>query len=127
MIMTLKQIQMANQLTDDELVEFYAQIISEVIEDYNKEDSDAIEYIFMQDAFISIMLDIRASISHGQVETDTPAFGKICDMIGTLSSIVHTISIKLYHHTILDYDVRESFNDYLSKYKIYIVKGGEDE
>lgn len=127
MVMTLEQIQMMSQLSNDELVEFYAQIISEVIEDYDKDDSEAINYIFMQDAFISIMLDIRASISHNQIDYDSESFDKICNMIGTLISIIHSISIKLYHHTIEDYNVRESFNDFLSKNKIYILKGGEED
>lgn len=127
MIMTLKQIQMMQQLSNDELVEFYAQIISEVIEEYDKDDSEALNYIFMQDAFISIILDIRASLSHGQIDYNSESFDKMCNMIGLLTSIIHSISIKLYHHTIEDYNVSESFNDFLSNNKIYILKGGEDE
>ena len=125
--MTLKQIQMANQLTDDELVEFYAQIITEIIEDYENEDTEAIQYMFMQDSFIHIMLDIRASISHGQIDFDSPSFGKMCNMLATLISINHSISIKLYHRTIEDINVHKLFNDFLSENKIYIVKGGDDE
>lgn len=123
--MTIKQFQMSRELTNNELVEFYAQVIVEVIEDYENDDSVAIDYVLMQDALISIMLDIRASISFNRFSYSDDSFDKICNMLGKLATMIHTISINLYHHNIEDIKVAESFNKFLSKNTIYIMKGGE--
>lgn len=125
--MDFKYIQTASQLSDDELVELYAQVIVDVIDDYDKDDAIAIDYVLLQDAIISVMLDIRASISRGQFDYNSESFNKICNMLGTLSTIIHSISINLYHNNIEGIKVLEDFSEYLSKDKIYILKGGEEE
>lgn len=123
--MTIKQFQLSRELTNNELVEFYAQVIVEVIEDYENEDSVAIDYVLMQDALISIMLDIRASISFNRFSYNDDSFDKICNMLGKLATIIHSISINLYHNNIEGLEIADSFNNFLSRNTIYIMKGGE--
>lgn len=125
--MDFKYIQTASQLSNEELVELYAQVITEVIEDYDKEDADSIDYVLLQDSLISIILDIRASIAKEHFDYNSESFNKICNLLGTLSTIIHSISVNLYHDNIDGIKVKEVFNEFLSKNTIYVLKGGEEE